>query len=83
LEDYRAMAQIEGLMTYQELAAYVRFTERHLRRLVARDAIPFVRLRGWSIRFRRSEIDAWLQRESRRPRRVRRRKENANASTDA
>jgi excisionase family DNA binding protein len=77
------MTHSEVLMTYQELAAYVRFTERHLRRLVARNGIPYVRLQGWSIRFKRSEIDAWLQRESRRPRRIRRRKENASACTNA
>lgn len=65
------MTQTGPLMTYPDLAAYLQMTERSLRRLVARKAIPFKRMSGWWIRFDRSEIDAWLQKETRRPKSVR------------
>jgi excisionase family DNA binding protein len=49
-----------ALMTVPELAAYLQISEKHTYKLVAEKRIPFVRL-GSSLRFRRPEIDAWLE----------------------
>ena len=49
----------ERLITARELATYLRCSVSTVRRLVLRGKIPHYRL-GKMVRFRRSEIDAWL-----------------------
>ena len=49
----------ERLMTAREVASYLRCSVTTVRRLVLRGKAPHYRL-GRMIRFRRSEIDAWL-----------------------
>ena len=49
----------EGLMTAAAAARYLSCSVSTIRRMVGRGEIPHFRL-GKLIRFRRSEIDAWL-----------------------
>lgn len=49
----------EGLMTSRDVARYLRCSVTTIRRLVARADIPYFRL-GKMVRFRRTEVDAWL-----------------------
>jgi excisionase family DNA binding protein len=49
----------EGLMTSKDVSRYLRCSVTTVRRLVGRVEIPHFRL-GKLVRFRRSEIDAWL-----------------------
>ena len=49
----------EGLMTAQEVAAYLRCSVSTVRRFVMRGEIPYYRL-GKMVRFRRREVDSWL-----------------------
>ena len=49
----------ERLMTAGEVASYLRCSLSTVRRMVRRDMVPHYRL-GKLLRFRRSEIDAWL-----------------------
>jgi len=49
----------ERLMTAGEVASYLSCSLSTVRRLVARDEIPYFRL-GKMVRFRRADIDAWL-----------------------
>lgn len=49
----------EGLMTAHEVGRYLNCSVTTVRRLVGRGEIPHFRL-GKLVRFRRSEIDAWL-----------------------
>ena len=49
----------ERLITAREVASYLRCSISTVRRMVLRDKVPHYRL-GRMIRFRRSEIDAWL-----------------------
>lgn len=51
----------EGLMTVSDVSAYLRCSASTVRRLVSRSEIPHFRL-GKLVRFRRSELDAWLVR---------------------
>ena len=46
-------------MTVLETAGYLRLSENSIRNLVASNQIPHKRI-GRSVRFRASEIDAWL-----------------------
>lgn len=48
-----------GLMTVPEVADYLGYTEGTIYQKVSRGEIPFVKL-GRSVRFRRSEIDEWV-----------------------
>ena len=49
----------EGLMTVSDVSRYLRCSVSTVRRLVSRCEIPHFRL-GKLVRFRRSELDAWL-----------------------
>ena len=49
----------ERLMTAGEVASYLHCSLSTVRRMVQRDVVPHYRL-GKLVRFRRSEIDAWL-----------------------
>jgi excisionase family DNA binding protein len=49
----------ERLITAREVASYLRCSISTVRRMVLRGQVPHYRL-GRMIRFRRSEIDAWL-----------------------
>jgi excisionase family DNA binding protein len=49
----------ERLMTAREVASYLRCSVSTVRRMVLRGRVPHYRL-GRLVRFRRSEIDAWL-----------------------
>ena len=49
----------EALCTAQEIAAYLSCSISTVRRLAADGKIPHYRL-GKIVRFRRSEVDAWL-----------------------
>ena len=51
----------EGLMTTQDLARYLQCSMTTVRRWISRGEIPHIRL-GKLVRFRRSEVDAWLTR---------------------
>ena len=46
------------MLTLSELCAWLNITERHARRLVERDAIPYRKV-GHLLRFPESEIDEW------------------------
>ena len=49
------------LMTRNDLAAILRTTPRQISNMIARGQIPApVRVAGLGLRWRRSEIDAWL-----------------------
>lgn len=48
-----------ALLTIEEAAAYLNTTVRHLRRLKAEERIPYT-LVGKFLRFRRSELDEWI-----------------------
>lgn len=50
----------EPLMTVADLATYLSVGERKIRQHIAEETIPFVRL-GGSIRFRRTDIDGWIE----------------------
>ena len=49
----------ERLMTIQEVAEYLQCSVSTLRRWVRRGKVPHYRM-GKMVRFRRSELDAWL-----------------------
>lgn len=51
----------EPLMTVREVASYLQMDERYLYRLVASGAIPHYRVAARTIRFKRSEIEAWME----------------------
>ncbi len=48
-----------ALLTYEQLAAWLNTSVRHLRRLVDEDRIPFRKV-GYFVRFDPAEISAWL-----------------------
>jgi putative molybdopterin biosynthesis protein len=50
----------DELLTPEELAAYTKLAAGSIRNMVSRRAIPFVKV-GRLTRFRRSEIDAWME----------------------
>ena len=51
----------EGLLTSGEVAKYLRCSVSTVRRLVMRGQIPHFRV-GKLVRFRRGDVDAWLNR---------------------
>ncbi|MGH3270870.1 MAG: helix-turn-helix domain-containing protein [Trebonia sp.] len=53
------------MLTLCELCEWLNITERHARKLVARNAIPYRKV-GHLLRFPESEVEAWSQPESRR-----------------
>lgn len=48
------------LMTLREVMTWLNVTERHVRGLVARDAIPVLRV-GVSLRFDQRALESWMQ----------------------
>lgn len=54
------MTQPEPLLTVQQVAVWLGLTEKALRMLVSRKAIP-VRRVGRQLRFDRAEVDAWTK----------------------
>jgi excisionase family DNA binding protein len=55
---------MESLMTIFEIADITKIKVATLRKYVARDAIPYRKL-GAAVRFRPSEIDAWIESKAR------------------
>jgi len=55
---------MEELMTIVEVARCTRLTVATLRKYVARECIPFRKL-GAAVRFRPSEIQAWIDERAR------------------
>lgn len=53
----------EPLMTYDEAAEYLRLSPGTLRNKVSEGTIPFVKP-GGSVRFRRAELDRWMEAEA-------------------
>jgi len=51
----------DGLMTVPEVAKYLGYTEGTIYQKVSKGEIPHLKL-GRSVRFRRSEIDEWVER---------------------
>ena len=54
----------EDLMTIQEVAEYLRLNEKTAYRLAADGKIPGFKV-GGSWRFRQSEIEAWIEKQTR------------------
>lgn len=52
------------IMTIKEMAEYLKLTEKTAYRLAAEGKIPGFKV-GGSWRFRKSEIDKWIQRQER------------------
>lgn len=50
----------QDLMTYEDLSSYLKLSVGYLRQLVMRREIPFKKL-GRSVRFRKNEIDEWVE----------------------
>jgi excisionase family DNA binding protein len=50
----------DGLLDAAAIAAYVGIADRYLTDLVAKRKIPHYRIGERTVRFRRSEVDAWL-----------------------
>jgi excisionase family DNA binding protein len=55
------MSNEKILLTAAEVAALTGFAEGTIRHFVSQRRIPFVRISARCVRFRRSDIDAWLQ----------------------
>ena len=55
----QASTESARYLSAREAAAYLGVSENHVRNLVASNEIPHKRI-GRSVRFRPSEIDAWL-----------------------
>jgi excisionase family DNA binding protein len=53
-------------LTLGELAGMLHITERHVRRLVAENRIPYTEV-GGRLRFNLARVQAWLDRNSRDP----------------
>jgi excisionase family DNA binding protein len=52
------------MMTLRELAAYLKMPEKTLYRLAAEGKVPGFKI-GASWRFRKSEIDKWIEKQER------------------
>ena len=59
----RGMVVDSDIMTIKEVADYLKITEKTAYRLVAAGDLPGFKV-GGSWRFRRSEIDRWIDRQS-------------------
>lgn len=58
------MDELVALMTVSELADYLNVKPEAIRNLARRGEIPSVKVGRRLIRFRKSEIDAWLEKSS-------------------
>ena len=56
--------QKSEMMTLRELAAYLKMPEKTLYRIVADRKIPGFKV-GASWRFRKSEVDTWIEKQER------------------
>lgn len=54
-------SQVNDYMTIEQLAEYVKLKKHYLYRLTSTNQIPVIRV-GRHLRFRRADIDAWLER---------------------
>ena len=62
LQDRQFLAQaLSEWLTVPEAAAYLKISESALRTLVNRSRVPFCKPSGRMIRFKRSELDSWLE----------------------
>lgn len=57
----------EQLMTAAELAAYLNLAEKTIRNRVSAGTMPYLKV-GPSLRFRRKEIDQWIETQTARSR---------------
>jgi len=55
------------MLTLGELCEWLNITERHVRKLVERDAIPYRKI-GHLLRFPEAEIEEWTRPARRKPR---------------
>ncbi|MFQ5834579.1 MAG: helix-turn-helix domain-containing protein [bacterium] len=60
---------MEELLTIQELSKILKISPKTIYRLVHEDSIPHLKI-GGSIRFNQRQIEVWLQRKSRKRRRI-------------
>ena len=51
-------------LDYDEAAAYLRLTKRHLQKLVSERRIPYVRAGDRLVRFLPDQLDQWLRDQS-------------------
>jgi excisionase family DNA binding protein len=58
--------QVDEVMDYRALAAYLKLAEGTLRHYVMKGTIPFVKI-GSHVRFLKPEIEKWLLERNRRP----------------
>jgi excisionase family DNA binding protein len=61
------MTHTQGLLTVKELSSYLEVSTCTVYRLVECDAIPFIRRQGLGIRFRKEDIDEWLEKSTSKP----------------
>lgn len=55
---------MQKLMSVKELAEYLDLSQRTIYNMIGRDEIPFIKI-GGQYRFKRNQIDEWLEQESR------------------
>lgn len=60
-------ATAQAMLTREELASYLNVTKGWIDNAVSECRIPFVRLGHRTVRFRRGEIDEWLEAKCFRP----------------
>lgn len=53
----------EPLMTVDEIAGYLKVSPGHIYNCVSKGEIPFVKV-GAAVRFRRSEVDRWVEEQA-------------------
>jgi excisionase family DNA binding protein len=54
------------LLTVRQAAAYLNVVPHTIYRYVRQQKIPFLRLHGYSLRFRQEDLDAWLEQRGQR-----------------
>ena len=57
----KAMRNAKILLTAAEVAELTGFAEGSIRHFVSQRRIPFVRISARCVRFRRSDVDSWLE----------------------
>jgi len=63
MNPHSSPVRAEGLMTARDVAAYLKVSERQLRDLIAHEGLPVISIGKKIRRFRRKDVDAWLQRQ--------------------
>lgn len=51
---------LEPLLTYRDLERWLGLSEKSIKRLIDAEGLPAVRM-GRAIRFRRREVEAWIE----------------------